>query len=330
MLFLGGRFSLADGGWGSSSVADLVPTFLPRSTGTFHRDPAYPLLALAGMDSPVTRLADSPADNAAHWKKLPYMADFQDAGSPKPGATVLLEMSDLHRKLPMLVTEPYGRGRTAVMATAGTWRWQMGMSAGDVSHDQFWRQMMRWVAADSPGPVVASVPSQTLLDQGRVELSVSVRDKQFQPVDSPQVTARVVGPDGVASLIDLATVPGQPGGFAAEYTAAKPGQYAFEVNAARAGEALGQDVVTLERKDGVAEEFHTEQNRTLLEQLSAATGGRYWQPQDLATLPRDISYSEAGISLRDTKPLWDMPFLFLLLLSLIAAQWLLRRKWGVV
>jgi hypothetical protein len=76
--------------------------------------------------------------------------------------------------------------------------------------------------------------------------------------------------------------------------------------------------------------FHTQQNRTLLEQLSAATGGRYWRPQDLSSLPRDISYSEAGISLRDTKPLWNMPALFLLLLSMICGQWLLRRKWGVV
>jgi uncharacterized membrane protein len=330
ILFLGGRFSLADGGWGSSGATDLVPTFLPHTLGTFHRDPAFPLLTPAGLDSPVTRLADAPQDNEARWKKLPYLADFQDAGSPKPGATVLLEMSDLHRKLPMLVTEPYGRGRTAVLATAGSWRWQMNMAAGDASHDQFWRQLMRWVAADAPGPVVASVPSQTLLDEGQVRLSATVRDKQYAPVEDATVAARVVGPDGVATLVDLAAVPGQPGSFQVDWTADKPGQYAMEVTAERAGQELGRDIVTLERQDGVAENFHTQQNRTLLEQLSAATGGRYWRPQDLSSLPRDISYSEAGISLRDTKPLWNMPALFLLLLSMICGQWLLRRKWGVV
>ena len=31
------------------------------------------------------------------------------------------------------------------------------------------------------------------------------------------------------------------------------------------------------------------------------TGGRYWEPSDLKNLPRDISYSEAGISVRDDK-----------------------------
>ena len=41
LLFLGGRFrAWADGGWGSSSLVDLLPTILPNSRNTFHRDPA--------------------------------------------------------------------------------------------------------------------------------------------------------------------------------------------------------------------------------------------------------------------------------------------------
>lgn len=330
VLFLGGRFSLADGGWISSGASDLIPTFLPKTKETFHRDPAYPLLTQVGSESPVTRLADDAAVNAARWKKLPYTADYQDAGSPKPGATVLLEMSDTHRKMPMLVTQPYGRGRTALMATAGTWRWQMSMPVGDGSHDQFWRQLLRYVAAESPGPVTASVPTQTLLDEGHVVLSATVRDKQYQPAPDADVMARIVGPDGTSSMVPLAAVPGETGNFRTEWIADKPGSYAMEVTASRAGEVLGSDVVTLERKDGIAENFHTEQNRELLERLANSTGGRYWRPSELSTLPRDISYSEAGISVRDTKPLWDMPINYLLLLGLVSTQWLLRRKWGVV
>jgi hypothetical protein len=68
----------------------------------------------------------------------------------------------------------------------------------------------------------------------------------------------------------------------------------------------------------------------MLEKLAAETGGRYWRPEELGKLPSEISYSEAGISVRDTKELWDMPAVFLLLLGLMAGDWLLRRKWGVV
>ena len=45
---------------------------------------------------------------------------------------------------------------------------------------------------------------------------------------------------------------------------------------------------------------------------------------------RPISYSEAGITTRETRDLWDMPVVFLLALTIRASEWLLRRKWGVV
>jgi hypothetical protein len=82
--------------------------------------------------------------------------------------------------------------------------------------------------------------------------------------------------------------------------------------------------------DGVAESFHTEQNRELLEKLATETGGRYWRPEDLSRLPGEISYSDAGITTRETKDLWNMPIVFLLILGLCSAEWLLRRKWGIV
>jgi hypothetical protein len=103
-----------------------------------------------------------------------------------------------------------------------------------------------------------------------------------------------------------------------------------EVTAGRGAEELGRDVLTFERTDGVAENFHTEQNRELLEKLSSQTGGRYWKAEELGRLPSEISYSEAGISVRDTKELWNMPIVFLVLLGLMSSEWLLRRKWGVI
>ena len=82
--------------------------------------------------------------------------------------------------------------------------------------------------------------------------------------------------------------------------------------------------------DGVAENFHTEQNRELLEKLASQTGGRYWTPAGLSKLPSEISYSEAGITVRETKELWNMPAIFLLICCCVFAEWLLRRKWGIV
>jgi hypothetical protein len=80
----------------------------------------------------------------------------------------------------------------------------------------------------------------------------------------------------------------------------------------------------------VAENFHTTQNRELLEKLAEQTGGHYYPANRTSRLVEDIGYSEAGITTRETKDLWDMPVVFLAALLLRASEWMLRRKWGAV
>jgi hypothetical protein len=124
--------------------------------------------------------------------------------------------------------------------------------------------------------------------------------------------------------------PNTPGVFQADFTADQPGSYVAEFTAQRTGQELGRDTVTFQRLDGVAENFHTEQNRELLEQLASQTGGKYWRPDELSKLPSEIPYSAAGITMRETKALWDMPIIFLLVILLRFSEWFLRRKWGIV
>ena len=40
--------------------------------------------------------------------------------------------------------------------------------------------------------------------------------------------------------------------------------------------------------------------------------------------------AEAGITSRELKDLWDMPAILLFVLTLKSAEWLLRRRWGIV
>ena len=89
-------------------------------------------------------------------------------------------------------------------------------------------------------------------------------------------------------------------------------------------------MITVRREDGVAENFHLEQNRDLLEKLRRRPAAAIISPNEVNRLGQDIAYSEAGITVRETKDLWDMPIVFFLALLLRSSEWLLRRKWGVV
>ncbi len=327
VLFLGGRFALSDGGYGKTPLAEMMPVRLLAGNGpTFHRDYSTAELAPAGQDSLICRLEDLPAKNAERWKKMPQIANYQVVGDVKPGAVTLMNVTPAgHRPEPLLVIQHYGRGRAAVFATAGTWRWQMSQPKEDMTHEIFWRQFLRWLVQETPGQLEASTPRQVLSDETRVHLRVDVRDKSYQPVANATVQAHILGPENLSETIALTPQPLEEGIYTADYSAVKPGSYVADVSS-----GTERDFVMFRREDGVAENFHTAQNKELLQKLSDQTGGHYYAANDARKLPDDISFSDAGITASQTLDLWDMPIVLLLALCLRGGEWLLRRKWGVV
>jgi hypothetical protein len=200
----------------------------------------------------------------------------------------------------------------------------------DKTQPAFWQQIFRYLVTDAPGQVTGTIPKAVLADETRVPVRVEVRDKEFKPVNNAKVQARFMGPEGVNATLELMPQPLEEGVYTGEWSAEKPGSYVVEILAGREQEAVGNDVVTFRREDGVAENFHTSQNRELLEKLAQQTGGRYYKPSDASKLSTEISYSEAGITTHETRDLWDLPLVFLLALAIKGSEWLLRRKWGVV
>jgi Putative glutamine amidotransferase len=330
LLFLGGRWALSDGGYNVPPFAELLPVTLPARKNTFQRSFVPAELTEAGKKSLICRIEDDPQKSIDHWEVLPDLANYQDPGTAKPGAVVLARMNVGGNRLPLLITENYGRGRTAVFATGGSWRWRMQQPAGDTSEASFWRQLLRWVVSATPSPVVATTPNAQLADEGRIQLRAEVRDRTYLPASDASVQANIVGPDGSSDTVTLRPEPLAQGVYSTEWKAPKAGSYVAEVSAKRGGEQLGRDVLTFRREDDVAENFHREQNRDLLQKLADETGGHYYKPADAKRLAQEITYSQAGITAREMKDLWDMPAVFLLVLILKSAEWILRRRWGVV
>jgi hypothetical protein len=139
-----------------------------------------------------------------------------------------------------------------------------------------------------------------------------------------------MGPGNSNEKIELRPDPASPGIYTAEYAAVQPGSYVIETAVRRGDQEIGRDMFTFRREDGVAENFRTQQNRELLEKLASETGGKYYRPDEASRIPKEISYSEAGISVRETRDLWDMPIFFIGAILLRTSEWLLRRRWGLV
>jgi hypothetical protein len=79
-----------------------------------------------------------------------------------------------------------------------------------------------------------------------------------------------------------------------------------------------------------AEYFDAAMRAPLLERLATETGGRFFRAADTSTLPDAIAYSGKGVTVSETRDLWDMPIILLLLLGLMGGEWIYRRSAGLV
>lgn len=330
VLFLAGRYALNEGGYGATPMAEMIPVHLP-SEKTWSRDYVQAGLTEAGRENVICRLEEGRDANVARWGRMPQLANYTVLGTPKPGAVVLMNVLPAGRKpSPLLAIENYGHGRTAVLATSGTWRWKMQQQHDDRTKDIFWQQLMRWLVTETPGQVLASTPHQVLPDETRVPLRAVVRDKTYTPVAGASVQAQITRPDGSTDVAEMKPDPLEPGTYSGEYSAAKTGVYVADVVAKQGAAEIARDAVTFRREDGVAENFGSAQNKDLLQKLANDTNGNYYEPSKAGHLPGEIAVSEAGISAHDNLDIWDMPILFLLVILIRGGEWLLRRKWGVV
>jgi uncharacterized membrane protein len=325
LLMLAGPGGLGNGGWGQSEIADVLPARLPpTSTDSFHRKKAPVSLTPQGQGSQMLRFAADPDDNRAAWQELPEVADYQLTGNLKPAAVTLLNADTEFGVIPLLITQPYGRGHAYIMASGGTWRWQMSLPLEDQKHEMYWRQLLRALVASAPESV--SLRASAAGEGGAIMLRAEFRDEAFRPVDDVGVTAVASHESGETLSVNL--VPGEePGVFAGALTPPQPGTWYFEALAERDGEPVAVGRSSILHEASQAEYFGFRMNAGLLQRLSAATGGTYFDAGDLDGLSDLLRYSSSGITETEYRAIWDAPIIFLLLLALKGGEWLLRRRW---
>lgn len=329
LLMLAGPNGLGNGGWGQSGIADVLPARLPPSTtSSFFRKKAAVSLAPQGVGEQMLRLAKGDDANREAWGQLPEIADYQLTGTLKPAAVTLLHAETDAGRVPLLITQQFGRGHACILATGGTWRWQMSMPVDDLSHETFWRQLLRTLVARAPDHVSLEASSESRSDA--IRLRAEFRDEAFRPLDDLGVTAVVTHQDGETWPIELVASADDPGVFQADVTPTASGTWYFEAVAERNGEPLHVARTSIHYEAGQAEYFNFRRDSGTLRRLAEATGGSYLEPGTIDALPELLRYSSSGITETDHRPIWDAPALFLLLLLLKGGEWMLRRRWSTI
>ena len=335
-LLVFGAQSFLERGLVGTAVEDALPVQLNRradaapaagSSGAANRVQ----LTEAGGEHPVTRLGPTAAESRKRWEGLPALASTSQLGSLRPGAAVLATSTAGGAARPLIAVQRYGEGRSMVFAGEAAWRWRMMLPSADRSYETFWRQTVRWLSLGATDPVTI-FPIAAAGPGEQVAVRVAVRDGSFQPVSDAQVDVRISGPDGRMETVRAAREVSdgdEPGLFVAPFVPAQPGLYRVTASATRGGADSGAAAAALLVGGADTEMADPGLNAALLERLASATGGRVISAADIGQLPATLRASLPASALAVRSDAWHNAWSFALLIGLLSAEWLLRRRWGL-
>ena len=285
------------------------------------------VLTPEGESHPVMRIGSSTESTRKLWSAFPSLASSASVGGPRPGATVLAVTSTPSGVvLPVVAVQRFGRGRSMVFAGEASWRWKMLQASSDRSYEFFWRQALRWLATDAPDPVSLTVPAE--IESGdAMTVELEARDRSFSPVSDATVTATLTAPGGEEQPLPLR--PAGKGKFVASESMGNSGLYRVHAEGKRGAVLLG----TADRwfyVGGSDREFADPRlNEGLLRRLARESGGKYVRSADAGQLVPALRSSAPRKTEPERRDLWHEPWAFALVIGLLAAEWILRRRWGL-
>ena len=288
----------------------------------------------AGSLHPVLAVPTAPPSTL---DRLPPVATSDSRWVPSPDARVLAttRVRGIDFEDPLLLVRQRGRSRSAALLATGTWRW-LNLPADLASVEDFYPglvdNLLRWLTTREDDRPVRVRPVQTLFGASEaVQFTGQVYDESLTPIPDASVQVRVTAPDGSVSPFTMRPVGG--GRYLLDAGTLLEGDYTFVAEAEREGATLGQDrgafavgALALEFRD-------TQADASLMRQIARRSGGTVIDAADIPALRTQLEAGGFGpriVEQEQETELWHIAWLLGVVVALLATEWVLRKRAGMV
>jgi hypothetical protein len=290
----------------------------------------YPVLTPEGRSSLVMTLENEVEFNDRIWSRMAPMDQLPPLLSAKPGATVLAVLSDStarDQSYPLVAWQRYGTGKCMSIASDRLWR--LRYKTGDKYHWRVWSQCIQFMTLSRLMGEHKRIRLETDRSiypvAGQCRLYAHVLDDNFEPIVQPVFEVYVTSIDrGQAKkLVSLRPDRSQPGLYEGYFAPPGSGRYRLEANEDDQGISSTTEFQVAEVNRELA---NTNVNLPNLERIADLTGGAKLGIRELPKLSSLINGKPVTTTVRSERPLWDNGLVALLLVGLLGAEWILRRR----
>jgi hypothetical protein len=288
-----------------------------------------------GLASPAMQLGDTPEQTREIWRSLAPLYWMLELPDLKPGVRVLAEhptrTSPDGRRLPVFCLQYVGAGKVLFHATDETWRWRYRV--GDLYFARYWVQTIRCLCRaklTDPGRPVTLATDRREYAQGEpVRLWTRFADERLAPAEDDGVTVVVELSGRQTQRLALRRTTAGRGVFEGVLNRPAPGDYhAWIVAPALKGQAPAADF-TVTPPAGEFAQIRMDADE--MRRAAQATGGRFYTFDSAAHLLRDLpSGQQVPIESLPSLPLWNKWPVLAFFLGLLIAEWILRKRGGMV
>lgn len=250
-----------------------------------------------------------------------------------PGSETLIEADAGGKKLPSVVMRAFGAGKVLYEAFDDSWRWRYEVA--DQYHVRYWNQIADWMAelpfAVRDRLISLDAGSLTYRPGDSADLRVRLRDGQGRPVTNASVDAVLTRDGRRVATIRLTPDDNAGGLFRGRTSALEPGSYEVGVESAAIAERDARARTSFKVESlRTGELTQLSLNEDLLRQMSAVTGGEYLREENIDRLIDLLAPMSQGKVIESDTVLWQSYWWFLPIVLLLTAEWIIRKRTGLL
>ncbi len=331
LLVLPGPSSLFETSSAWARLADILPV---RGNAPMSFTLQYTSLGPGAQAASNPATADLiPLFSQVEWQERAPLLGFYGGITPTAATEVLLGVRG--RSLPALAYATAGKGRVATVAAGPLWRWKFVAESNGVYDELVARLFDVLTRGEESGRFVLT-SKKNVFDAGeRPELYAEIFNEKLQPVSGGAVRVEIARVDSSDAETPLEQTPMQRESadsprLSAELGVLPAGRYVARGSADLPGKSIQSKPLEFRVSTTSVEFQRTPQDRDALVRIARRSGGDYVAPDQAAALVDRLSLEARRVPTVSESVLRASAPLFLILLALLAGEWLLRKRAGMI